>query len=119
MKSFFPGRPHYDFRRRRFAESSFNSDGGERRQSFHHHRAVSKDVFRWEMDLRFFAPDLHLYCFPLVEETGFNVTFSGTERLRDRMKGLAGLLDGHRVAVIATVVEAAQKLSVRPVSLRI
>lgn len=34
--------PHYDFRRRRFAESSFNSDGGERRQSFHHHRAVSK-----------------------------------------------------------------------------
>lgn len=78
-----------------------------------------KDVFRWEMDLRFFAPDLHLYYFPLVEETGFNVTFSGTERLRDRMKGLAGLLDGHRAAVIATVVEAAQKLSVRPVSLRI
>lgn len=23
-----------------------------------------KDVFRWEMDLRFFAPDLHLYYFP-------------------------------------------------------
>lgn len=69
-----------------------------------------KDVFRWEMDLRFFAPDLHLYYFPLVEETGFNVTFSGTERLRDRMKGLAGLLDGYRAAVIATVVEAAQKI---------
>ena len=69
-----------------------------------------KDVFRWEMDLRFFAPDLRLYYFPLVEETGFNVTFSGTERLRDRMKGLAGLLDGRRAAVIATVVEAAQKI---------
>lgn len=45
--------------------------------------------------------------------------FSGTERLRDRMKGLAGLLDGRGAAVIATVVEVAQKLSVRPVSLRI
>ena len=33
---------HKDIRRRRFAESSFNSNGGERRQSFHHHRAVSK-----------------------------------------------------------------------------
>lgn len=74
---------------------------------------TQKDVLRWEMDLQFFAPELPLYYFPLVEEAGFKVTFSSTERLRDRMRGLASLLGSRKSAVIATAIEAAQKI-VRP-----
>lgn len=34
-----------------------------------------KDVFRWEMDLRFFATDLHLYYFPWWKKPDLKLLF--------------------------------------------
>lgn len=70
----------------------------------------TKDIFRWEEDLAFFAPELDIYPFPVVEEAGFQVTFSGSERLRDRMRSLSALLTGKKSVILATAVEAAQKI---------
>ena len=80
-----------------------------------YHQAViivpeQKDIFRWEEDLGFFAPDLDVAPFPLVEDSGFQVTFSGTERLRDRMQSLAKLMSKKPVVIVADSVEAAQKI---------
>lgn len=72
---------------------------------------TQKDVLRWEQDLHFFAPEMELFYFPVVEDADFKVTFSSTERLRDRMRGLAGLLSGKKAVVIATGVEASQKIA--------
>ena len=69
-----------------------------------------KDIFRWEEDLAFFLPETPIYSFPLVEETGFQVTFSGSERLRDRMRTLGAMLTGRTGIILATAVEAAQKV---------
>ena len=69
-----------------------------------------KDIFRWEEDLAFFLPETPIYSFPLVEETGFQVTFSGSERLRDRMRTLGAMLTGRPGIILATAVEAAQKV---------
>ncbi|MFQ9401255.1 MAG: 2-amino-4-hydroxy-6-hydroxymethyldihydropteridine diphosphokinase [Dialister sp.] len=73
-----------------------------------------KDIIRWEQDLHFFAPQLQIYSFPVVEEADFKVTFSGTERLRERMRSLGRWVGGKPAVVIATTVEAAQKLFLRP-----
>ena len=69
-----------------------------------------KDIFRWEEDLAFFAPEAEVHPFPLVEDSGFQVTFSSTERLRDRMQSLGMLLHGEKTVVLASSVEAAQKI---------
>ena len=69
-----------------------------------------KDIFRWEEDLAFFLPETPIYSFPLVEETGFQVTFSGSERLRDRMRTLGAMLTGRPGIILVTAVEAAQKV---------
>lgn len=69
-----------------------------------------KDIFRWEEDLAFFMPELEMVSFPVVEEADMEVTFSSTERLRERMKTLGALLSGRPVVVVATSVEAAQKI---------
>lgn len=69
-----------------------------------------KDIFRWEEDLAFFAPDYDVHPFPLVEEAGFHVTFTGTERLRDRMQSLSLLMEKKKTVILATSIEAAQKI---------
>ena len=69
-----------------------------------------KSIFQWEENLAFFAPDLPLYSFPVVEEAGFDVTFTGSERLRERMKALSALLSDQPMAILASSVEAAQKI---------
>ena len=69
-----------------------------------------KDIFRWEEDLAFFAPDYDAHPFPLVEEAGFHVTFTGTERLRDRMQSLSLLMEKKKTVILATSIEAAQKI---------
>ncbi len=69
-----------------------------------------KDIFRWEQDLAFFMPDVTVLSFPVVEEADVEVTFSSTERLRERMRTLGALLSEKPVVVIATSVEAAQKI---------
>ncbi|MGN0953750.1 MAG: transcription-repair coupling factor, partial [Dialister sp.] len=69
-----------------------------------------KDIFRWEEDLAFFAPDWEIHPFPLVEEAGFQVTFAGTERLRDRMQSLRLLMGKGKTVILASSVEAAQKI---------
>ncbi len=69
-----------------------------------------KDIFRWEEDLAFFAPDYDVHPFPLVEEAGFHVTFTGTERLRDRMQSLSLLMEKKKAVILATSIEAAQKI---------
>lgn len=76
-----------------------------------------KDIFRWEEDLAFFAPDFEVHPFPLVEEAGFNVTFSGMERQRDRMQALSRLMDRKKTVILASSVEAAQKI-VGPLALK-
>lgn len=69
-----------------------------------------KDIFRWEEDLAFFAPDYDAHPFPLVEEAVFHVTFTGTERLRDRMQSLSLLMEKKKTVILATSIEAAQKI---------
>ena len=69
-----------------------------------------KDIFRWEEDLAFFAPGYDVHPFPLVEEAGFHVTFTGTERLRDRMQSLSLLMEKKKTVILATSIEAAQKI---------
>lgn len=69
-----------------------------------------KDIFRWEEDLAFFAPDVSVLSFPIVEEADVEVTFTSTERLRERMRTLGGLLSEKPLVVLATSVEAAQKI---------
>ncbi len=69
-----------------------------------------KDIFRWEEDLAFFAPDISILSFPVVEEADVEVTFTSTERLRERMRTLGALLSGKPLVVLATSVEAAQKI---------
>lgn len=81
----------------------------------HYRQAViivpdQKDLFRWEEDLAFFAPEADVRPFPLVEDSGFQVTFAGTERLRDRMQSLGKLMGKAPVVIVATSVEAAQKI---------
>lgn len=69
-----------------------------------------KDLLLWETDLSFFAPDAVLLPFPVVERSGGSVSFTGTEPLRARMGALASLVEGRPAVVLATAVEAAQKL---------
>lgn len=69
-----------------------------------------KDLGRWEEDLRFFSPDIKVMPFPVVEKADFAVTFTGTEALRGQMQALAALLGTRPVLVLATAVEAAQKV---------
>lgn len=76
-----------------------------------------KDILRWEEDLQFFSPDLEILPFPVVEKADFAVTFTGTEALRGRMQALSALLGGKRCVVLATAVEAAQRLP-QPSALR-
>lgn len=69
-----------------------------------------KAVPAWETDLSFFAPAAEVLSFPVVEEADFAVTFTGTEALRGRMRALAALTEGRQAVILATAVEAAQKL---------
>lgn len=69
-----------------------------------------KDILRWEEDLSFFSPKLSILPFPVVEEAECQVTFSSTERLRDRMGALSALVSGAPSVILATAVEAAQKI---------
>lgn len=69
-----------------------------------------KDVLCYMQDLKFFLGKTEILPFPVVEEAAFQVTFSGTERLRDRMRSLGTLLSGNPCIVVATAVEAAQKI---------
>lgn len=71
---------------------------------------TAADIHRWEEDLQFFLPETDIYPFPLVEESSFEVTFSSKERLRDRMQALAAVLSRKKMIVLASAVEAAQKL---------
>lgn len=68
------------------------------------------DMHRWEEDLQFFLPDAAVLSFPIVEESAFKVTFSSSERLRDRMQALSAILSRKKMIVLASAVEAAQKL---------
>lgn len=70
-----------------------------------------KAAILWEEDLRFFAPELPIFSFPVVEYADFSVTHMGTEALRGRMEGLAALLTEKPCIVLATAVEAAQKIA--------
>lgn len=70
----------------------------------------TKDIFRWEEDLSFFCPHIQIDGFPLVEDTGFQITFAGTERLKERMKALGHLISGQKTVIVASSVEAAQKI---------
>ncbi len=70
-----------------------------------------KDLVRWEEDIHFFSPDAEILYFPIVEKADFAVTFTGTEALRGRMQALSALLNGRPVIVLATAVEAAQKIT--------
>lgn len=69
-----------------------------------------KDIARWEEDLHFFAPDVEIFSFPVVEKADFAVTFTGTEALRGRMQALSALLNGKPVIILASAVESAQKI---------
>lgn len=71
---------------------------------------TAADIRRWEEDLQFFLPDVDILPFPIVEESAFKVTFSSSERLRDRMQALSALVSQKRVIVLASAVESAQKL---------
>jgi transcription-repair coupling factor (superfamily II helicase) len=71
---------------------------------------TQKDILTWEEDLHFFLPDLDILSFPVVERADFAVTFSSKERLCDRMSALSALMEGRRSVILATAVEAAQKL---------
>lgn len=77
-----------------------------------------RDILRWEEDLAFFAPGVEILPFPVVEKADFAVTFSGTETLRSRMQALAALAGGKPAVVLATAVEAAQKLPAPALLLR-
>ncbi len=70
-----------------------------------------KAAILWEEDLRFFAPELPIFSFPVVEYADFSVTHMGTEALRGRMEALAALLMKKPCIVLATAVEAAQKIT--------
>ena len=70
-----------------------------------------KAAILWEEDLRFFAPEIPIFSFPVVEYADFSVTHMGTEALRGRMCALAALLTKKPCIVLATAVEAAQKLA--------
>ena len=72
---------------------------------------TQKDIFRWEENLKFFVPDARIFSFPVVEEAGFEGTFSSTERLRERMRSLSAMINGEKSIIIAAAVEAAQKIS--------
>lgn len=72
---------------------------------------TQKDIFRWEENLKFFVPDARIFSFPVVEEAGFEGTFSSTERLRERMRSLSAMVNGEKSIIIAAAVEAAQKIS--------
>ncbi len=76
-----------------------------------------KAIFQWEENLAFFAPHVPIYAFPVVEKAGFDVTFTGSERLRERMKTLGALLLDKPMVVLASSVEAAQKI-VSPAALK-
>lgn len=69
-----------------------------------------KTMLALEQDLHFFLPDFKILPFPVVENISFEVTHKGTERLRDRMRTLGALASGEKCIVIATAVEAAQKI---------
>lgn len=65
-----------------------------------------------------FLSELEIFPFPVVEKADFAVTFTGTEALRGRMQALSALLNGKHCIVLATAVEAAQKLPVPSALLR-
>ncbi len=69
-----------------------------------------KDVLSCMQDLKFFTGEAEILPFPIVEEASFQVTFTGTERFRDRMRALGALLSRKPCIVVATAVEAAQKI---------
>ncbi len=69
-----------------------------------------KAIFQWEEDLAFFMPDVKIYSFPVLDDAGYDVTFASTERLRERMKALGALLSDKPAVIIATSVEAAQRI---------
>lgn len=69
-----------------------------------------RDIPQWEEDLQFFAPHGEILPFPVVEKADFAVTFTGTEALRGRMQALAALLQRRPCVILASAVEAAQKL---------
>lgn len=68
----------------------------------------NKSVIRWTQDLHFFLPTKEIMTCPVVEESDFKVTFSGQERLRDRMHTLSALIQNKPVIVLMTAVEVAQ-----------
>ncbi len=69
-----------------------------------------KAAILWEEDLRFFAPERPIFSFPVVEYADFSVTHMGKEALVGRMSALAALLTEKPAVILATAVEAAQKL---------
>lgn len=70
----------------------------------------ARDLRYWEMDLHFFMPERKCIVFPVIEKADASVNFSSTERLRDRMRALSAVSTGEPVVILATSVEAAQKL---------
>ncbi len=69
-----------------------------------------KDLEHWEEDLPFFSLQIEVLHFPFAEKADFSVTFTSTEALRGQMQALAALLGPKPVLVLATAVEAAQRI---------
>ncbi|MDU1773084.1 MAG: transcription-repair coupling factor, partial [Dialister micraerophilus] len=69
-----------------------------------------KDIFLWNQDIKFFMPEKQVLFFPIMDKVNFEVTYSSTERLRDRVQSLAALYDNKDVVVIASIVEVMQKI---------
>lgn len=71
---------------------------------------TNKDLYTWEENLRFFMPSIPMYNFSVVEKSDISVAFTGTERLRERMRALSALLNQETCVILASAVEAVQKL---------
>jgi transcription-repair coupling factor (superfamily II helicase) len=71
---------------------------------------TEKDILKWTQDISYFAPDIPVLTFPIVETAGFKVAFTGTERLRERMHCLSSLLSGRPCIALMTAAEASQKI---------
>ena len=69
-----------------------------------------KDAITFSQDLHFFLPDIEVISFPIVESADFSVMHMGTESLRGRMRALSALLMQKPCIILATAIEAAQKL---------
>lgn len=62
----------------------------------------------WQSDLRFFAPNIPIFDYPLVDKAVFTTTAKSMDRASRQMEVLGRLREGHAGIVIAVAEEAAQ-----------